>query len=497
MSVLVVDFGTSSCRAATVDRNGVVTSVSRIEHPPGQRGTTLDVETAWNTFCSAVRAERRGSHEAIDAIAVAGLLAWVFLDQHGDPLSPALTYADARGGAEARAVEIAEAEGNNRNHIRLPHRLSGRRARADLAAWKLAWMRAHQPEIFARITAVHGLKDELVRRLTGVRVTDLAHADYTHCFSPGDRRFSDELCERAGVSSGLFAPVVAAQEVVGRLRRDVAAALGAPEGTPVVAGSSDGTTAMYGCGVLDGGLVAVCGTTDVLMQHLTEFPPELSRALTVNSAMAGSGFLVGGSTGSSGGMLVSVAELTGLALGECDAEAAQVPPGCSGLIALPSLTGERAPYWHDSLRAGFTGLTDVHTRGHLVRAVMEACAFRWRRLGYLLEDAGGRSRCISVSGGGSSSRIWNQIRSDVVQRPVVRRSEPESTILGAAMFARVGVDPSVTLSELGKRWINDAETWRPCAETASVYADAFTRFERVIWSGAQEAVWQATSTLSE
>ncbi|TVR02874.1 MAG: hypothetical protein EA403_08010 [Spirochaetaceae bacterium] len=495
MSVLVVDFGTSSCRAATVDRNGIVTSVSRIEHPPGQRGVTLDVETAWNTLCSAIRTERHGSDLAIEAIAVAGLLAWVFLDGHGDPLGPALTYADARGGAEAHAGEIADTEGDNAGETRL--RLSGRRARADLAAWKLVWMRAHQPEIFSRVAAVHGLKDEFVRRLTGERVTDLAHADYTHCFSPGDRRFSDELCERAGLSPRLFAPVVAAQQVVGRLRRDGAAAAGVPEGTPVVAGSSDGTTAMYGCGVLSGELVAVCGTTDVLMQHLTQLPSEPSRALTVNSAMAGSGFLVGGATGSSGGMLAAVAALTGLELGECDAAAAQVQPGCEGLIAVPSLTGERAPYWHDSLRGGFIGLTEAHTREHLVRAVMEACAYRWRRLVSLLDDAGGGSRSIAVSGGGSTSTIWNQIRSDVVQRAVVRRCEPESTILGAAMFARAGVDPSVTLPELGRRWISDAETWTPRGETASVYADAFARFERIISSGAQEAVWQATSTLSE
>ncbi len=497
MSVLVVDFGTSSCRAATVDRNGVVRSVSRIKHPPGQRGVTLDVETAWHTLCSAVRTERHGSGASIDAIAVAGLLAWVFLDGHGDPLGPALTYADSRGGGEARAAEIADTEGNNGGDTRLPHRLSGRRARADLAAWKLAWMRSHQPEIFARITAVHGLKDELVRRLTGVRVTDLAHADYTHCFSPGDRRFSDELCERAGLSPRLFAPVVAAHQVVGRLRRDVAAAVGVPEGTPVVAGSSDGTTAMYGCGVLSGELVAVCGTTDVLMQHLTEFPSEPSPALTVNSAMVGSGFLVGGSTGTSGGMLAAVAALTGLELGECDAAATQVPPGCAGLVALPSLTGERAPYWHDSLRAGFTGLSESHAREHLVRAVMEACAYRWRRLVALLDDAGGASRGIAVSGGGSASTIWNQIRSDVVRRPVVRRSEPEATILGAAMFARAGVDPSVSLLELEHRWISDGETWSPREETASVYADGFARFERAISSGAQEAVWQETSTLSE
>lgn len=483
MSVLVVDFGTSSCRAATVTTDGRVRSVSRVDHPVDVSAGTVDVEAAWHTVLRAIIAERGGNPEPVDAIGIASILAWVFLDHHDQPLLPALTYADSRGAEQSRGT-------GRPNHVPTDQdardedrwcTLSGRRARSDLAAWKIAWLRDELPDLFGRTSAVHGLKDEFVRRLTGVRVTDLAHADYTHCFSPAQRRFLPELCERIGVLPSLFAAVVPAQQVVGTLQKDVARSVGLPAGLPVVAGSSDGTAAMYGCGVLGGATVAVCGTTDVLMHHLAAYPPSLPHALTVNSAMEGAGFLAGGATGSSGGMLSLTASLAGLPLDECDAAVLDVPPGSAGLIALPSISGERAPYWDDTVPAGFSGLRNGQTRGHLVRAVMESCAYRWRRLTALLAESGAvEVHRIAVAGGGAASAVWNQIRCDVTQRPVVRRAERESTILGVAMFARAGLDSSTSLAALSREWVSDAELFQPRTEYATVYAEGFSRFERVL-----------------
>jgi xylulokinase len=123
-----------------------------------------------------------------------------------------------------------------------------------------------------------------------------------------------------------------------------------------------------------------------------------------------------------------------------------LPPGSEGLIALPYWTGALTPYWDHHARGALIGLTGVHGKSHVYRAILESLAFEQRFLTSGAEEALGEqvSRIIAL-GGGSRSRIWCQILADVMQRRVEVVREPESTCLGSGVLAAaaVGIHPGI------------------------------------------------------
>jgi len=126
-------------------------------------------------------------------------------------------------------------------------------------------------------------------------------------------------------------------------------------------------------------------------------------------------------------------------------EAAAVPPGAQQLVFLPYLSGERTPYPDPRARGAFVGLSLVHGRGHLVRAVMEGVAFGLRDSFEIFHEMGVRVTQVRASGGGAASALWRQILADVLGVEVVTMNITEGAAYGAALLAGVGagVFPSV------------------------------------------------------
>ncbi len=119
--------------------------------------------------------------------------------------------------------------------------------------------------------------------------------------------------------------------------------------------------------------------------------------------------------------------------------AASAPPGSGGLIFLPYLNGERAPIWDADARGVFFGLNSAHRHAHLARAVMEGVAFSLRQVLARVEAASGaRVEQLHASGGPARLALWNQIKADVLGRPLLIPRQPHPACLGAAMLAAIG-----------------------------------------------------------
>src|ERR1044071_3154254 len=130
-----------------------------------------------------------------------------------------------------------------------------------------------------------------------------------------------------------------------------------------------------------------------------------------------------------------------------DAEAADVAAGAEGMTFLPSLMGAMAPTWNESARGTFAGFTLAHTRGHFVRALLEGSAYAVRDITTQMQVAGIELRELRVVGGGAKSRLWNQIKADVTGLQVNVPEITETTALGAAFLALVGIGAYASLSE--------------------------------------------------
>ena len=125
--------------------------------------------------------------------------------------------------------------------------------------------------------------------------------------------------------------------------------------------------------------------------------------------------------------------------GGLEAMAASAPAGAGGLIFLPYLNGERAPIWDAEARGVFFGLSSTHRHAHLARAVMEGVAFSLRQVLARVEAAtGARVDRVHASGGPARLALWNQIKADVLGRPLVIPRETHAACLGAAMLAAIG-----------------------------------------------------------
>jgi xylulokinase len=129
----------------------------------------------------------------------------------------------------------------------------------------------------------------------------------------------------------------------------------------------------------------------------------------------------------------------GMAYGNLIAEAEAVTPGCEGLVFLPYLTGERCPYPDPSARGGWIGLTSRHTRGHLVRAVLEGVTFGMGQIVGLARSLGAPVTSVRVTGGGNRSALWRQLQADVYGVTVESAGdEGAGSAAGAAILAGVG-----------------------------------------------------------
>jgi len=238
-----------------------------------------DCDLIWNAVRQVIgRVADQNRGTGIDAVGVSSILGYVFLDRSNRPLAPAVLYADNRAVPQVNEIlKIIPA--------RELHRLTGRKASPEVLAAKLLWLKKNRPEMEQRIQKVIGLKDEIVRRLTGVVATDLAHANYSMLFNVSKGAFDAGLMRELRLDEKKLLPEPAfADRVVGRLSRAAAAKVGLKDGIPVVLGSSDGTTAMYGGGIHEKDkAVLVSGTTDVLMMLAETYPDDPDPALTINS----------------------------------------------------------------------------------------------------------------------------------------------------------------------------------------------------------------------
>ncbi|HWC83450.1 MAG TPA: FGGY family carbohydrate kinase [Pseudonocardiaceae bacterium] len=284
----------------------------------------------------------------------------------------------------------------------------------------------------------------LVARLTGELTMDRATAALMGAYDLTADAWSESLLRGAGLTSEMFPRVVGATEVVGTLTPAAAAGLGLRPGAVVVGGSIDAATAALGVGVVeDGQFFEMSGQSSGVGQVLAT--PVADPRLVLFPHVVPGRWIAKGSSQASGAALEwwrreLCDENTGLA--ELDAAAAATPPGARGVVFLPHLAGERAPFWNSDASGAFLGLGLTSRRGDLVRAVMEGTAYGIRRVFDVFAEQGHRPSSFVGAGGGYHSAVWSQIKADVTGREIlVADTSQHASAIGAALLAIVATTP--------------------------------------------------------
>jgi xylulokinase len=185
----------------------------------------------------------------------------------------------------------------------------------------------------------------------------------------------------------------------------------------------------------------------------------------------------------SGGALawfIQTLRLSGVA--ELDALAAEAPAGAEGVIFLPAFSGAMAPEWIAEARGCFYGLSAAHGPSHMARSVLEGCAFAMRDVVERLAALGVDTTELLLLGGGAKSRIWAQIRADLVQRPAQISTLSDSSPVGAGLLAAVAAGMVASLDEAANRIATPSALIAPDTAKRTAYDDAYGRYRRLFES---------------
>jgi xylulokinase len=440
---LGLDVSTTGAKALLIDEAGIVVSSATTDLPlstPKPLWSEQDPHDWWDGIARSIRqvlaeAGVRGAH--VRGVGLTGQMhGLVLLDPAGKVLRPAILWNDQRTGDQCDEIRARLGK------ARLIQ-LTGNDALTGFTAPKILWVRAHEPEVYARTAHILLPKDYVRYRLTDDYATDKAGAAGTLLVDIRTRDWSPDVLDALDIPAGWLPKTHEGPEVTGHVSTEAGEATGLKPGTPVVGGGGDQSAQAVGVGAVEPGIVALTlGTSGVVFASTGgPFVEPEGRLHAFCHAVPGRWHLMGVMLSAAGSLrwyrdtLAPSMDFDALL-----APAADVSAGSDGLLFLPYLTGERTPHPDPMARGAFVGLTVRHTQAHLTRSVLEGVAFGLRDSFELIKSAGlPEIYQVRVSGGGAKSPLWRQILADVLGVELVTVNTTEGAAYGAALLAGVGV----------------------------------------------------------
>jgi xylulokinase len=488
--VLGIDVGTGGTRALIIGSDGKILASATEEHEPfasPQIGWAEQrPEDWWRAASAATRKAISAAKLKPEQIACVGFSGQmhgaVMLDERGEVVRPALIWCDVR--TEKQCRDLTQLIGADRLI-----QLTCNPALPNFTLTKFLWVREFEPENWKRVRSVMLPKDYVRFRLTGERAIDMADASGTLMLDVTKRKWSDEVLQAAQIDKPLLPSLHESPDVCGKVNAAGAEATGLVIGTPVVAGAGDQAAGATGMGTVKPGAVsATIGTSGVVFAA-TDRPAldPRGRLHTFCHAVPGRWHVMG-VTQSAGLSLRwfrdQLATNLAVKLGTdpydiLTAEAAATPAGADGLLWTPYLMGERTPHLDPEARAVLAGLTASHSRGHIVRAILEGVAFSLKDTFTIFEEMNVPVKNIRLGGGGARSPLWRQIQADVYGHEVEIVEAEEGAAYGAAILAGVGAKMWPSVDAACDAIVRVARRVPVKTENVAVMKKSYAAFRRV------------------
>jgi gluconokinase len=432
-----VDIGTSGTKTTAYTASGRNVAYARTVYPlsssvPHRAEQEPDriLEAVLDTLDEVVT-RCRALDKTVAAVSFAAAMHGVLaLDAAGAPLTPFVTWADNR--AAAQAERLREGEGGSELYRR-----TGTPLHPMAPLSKIVWFREHEPDLFEQAAHWVSIKEYVLWRLFGELVVDHSIASASGLFDIEGLMWDDGALEAAGIESHQLSTLVRATHLMSRPRAFVQERLELPRDTPFVVGASDGTLANLGVGALRSDIAACTIGTSGAVRTCSTKPLTDPDGRTFCYVLDEGIWIVGGAVNNGGAALAWARDRLFPEAGDYERlteMASAVPAGAEGVIFLPYLLGERAPYWNPDARAVFFGLSMRHGRDHLVRAIMEGVAFGMCNVLRVLETTASEAVECRATGGFAQSPLWRQILADAFDRPVLYPADHESSCFGAALM---------------------------------------------------------------
>ena len=491
--ILSIDIGTTAIKGAVIGEDGVIYGTKTSEYPL----TTLpggEVEADLQLYSDAFAASVKG------AIAKAGVSAsdvkcigfsstaetCVFLDANNEPLCKVIAWMDTR--ATGDAAELSE----HFDKKDIINKVGFDDLYAIHPVSKIMAVKRESPEIFEKTRMFAQIKDYFMFRLTGTFYTDHSESSDHGYFDITNRCWWKEMLDCTGIKEEYLPVLVAPGTEIGTVSAEAAAEYGLDPQTKVNVGAFDQGCGAIGAGNIKPGIASEStGSALVTVATIDGLSPDSTGQVpTLCSGVPGKYIFQPYCTGS---IImkwyrdafceeqIRLEEETGEnAYNLMDKLAAKTPAGADGLIMLPYFQGSGIPELNEKAQGVYYGIHAGHTRGHFIRAIMEGLAVALKRMLECEMELGATMSEIRSLGGGSKSKIWCQIKADILGMPVKVIENSESTpCMGAAILAGVANGMWPSIEEAAERFIKIKETYEPNPENAEVYQKLYEKYVEI------------------
>ena len=491
--ILSIDIGTTAIKGAVIGEDGIVYGTKSSEYPL----TTLptgEVEADLQLYIDAFKNSIAGSVEKaeVDAedIKCIGFSSTaetcVFLDENNKPLYKVIAWMDTRATEDAAELskhfdkkEIISKVGFD--DIYAIHPVS-----------KIMAIKRTYPEVFDNTRMFAQIKDYFIYLLTGTYYTDHSTASDHGFFDITNRCYWKEMLDLTGIREEYLPIMVEPGKEVGSITTAAAEQFGLAPGTKVNVGAFDQGCGAIGAGNIKKGIASEStGSALVTVATIDGLSPDSDgKVPTLCSGIPGKYMFQPYCTGS---MIMKwyrdafceeekkIEEETGLnAYTQMDDLVRATPPGADGLIMLPYFQGSGIPELNERAQGVYYGINAGHKKGHFIRAIMEGLAIALKRMLECEMELGATMTEIRALGGGSQSKVWCQIKADILGVPVKVINNSESTpCMGAAILAGVANGIWDSIEEAAEKFVSIKEEYYPDPENAQIYKETYDKYVEI------------------
>jgi xylulokinase len=496
--LLGIDYGTGGAKACIINPAGEVLGFAFEEYPfyhdkPGW--SEHDPVLYWTIACHLIKSCLEQGHlnpQEIRGIAVSSALpSMVMVDKNHKPIERAYNLMDRRATKEVTWLK----ENIGEERIK---KLTANRIEDHPSLVNLLWEKNNRPNSFQQIHKALTIDGFITLKMTGRPVVNYCAAPfYGVAYDLLNERFDAQMLADIGIDPVILPDLGRCEDIAGELTPEAAAETGLVPGIPVVVGQVDFNASCIAAGVTaEGDIMSNLGTVGnfgvVFKNPDFMFSPEglsmINLAFTVDSANT---YMTIPSTTTGGQSIrylrdqfsqyeIEVERVLGVSSYDLlNMQAAKVPLGSDGLIILPYLMGERTPIWDTAARGVIFGLSLTHTKGHIIRAMMEAVAYALYDSYQLIKNAGLKINYpLILNEGGAVSKLWRQIITDVFNVPTVLVKRRTGAPFGDAILAGVATGVFKDYS-VAKEWAEYVDEMTPSQANHDQYMEYFGLYKQI------------------
>lgn len=488
MKIAGLDIGTTGCKLTVFSESGEYLGKAYRDYPVRRAvgGHEIDMSTMMESVY-AVIGEMARQYPDIAGIGVTSFgETFVMTDETGEPLHPAMLYTDPRGAEQCR--RLAGQLGEKRIAA-----ITGLRPHEMYSIAKMMWIKENHPEVYKAAKHIFLIEDYVVWHLTGSAQIDYSLATRTMAFDINTLQWSGEILDAAGIDCSLMSVPVPTGTKAGRLSLGAGLRVGLTGETEIVSVSHDQVAAAVGAGAFDS-TVAVdgAGTVECLTPiydrvpdidvmyngYFSVVPYVIPHKYAAYAFSYTGGALIQWCVDTLAKQEKELAARQGISVNEY-LERQYQGDGPTGLLVLPHFAGAATPYMDTGSKGAIVGLTVAHTAADLYRAAMEGVVYEMYLNFCALRGSGIRFSRLNATGGGARSKVWMQMKADVLDLPITALKTVDAGTVGSAMLTGVAIGVFQSLDDAAEHMVQETETYYPCPEMHKKYQAVFERYQKL------------------